>query len=57
MYGRRQDCVEQDIGREPLNDPSDLQQLICDLKEEGKALATFMATHMGAEERKYAVLK
>jgi iron-sulfur cluster repair protein YtfE (RIC family) len=40
-----------------FNDASDLQQSICDLKEEGKALATFMATHMGAEERKYATLK
>jgi hypothetical protein len=42
MYGKRQDCVEQGIGGDP-------QQSICDLKKEGKVLATFMATHMGAE--------
>ena len=35
----------------------DLQQSISDLKEAGKALATFMAAHMGAEEKKYATLK
>jgi hypothetical protein len=35
----------------------DLQQSISDLKEEGKALSSFMAAHMGAEERKYAAFK
>jgi len=36
---------------------ADLQQSISDLKEEGKALSSFMAAHMGAEERKYAAFK
>jgi FtsZ-binding cell division protein ZapB len=36
---------------------ADLQQSISDLKEEGKALSSFMAAHMGAEEREYAALK
>jgi hypothetical protein len=36
---------------------TDLQQSIEELKEEGKALASFVAAHMGAEERKYATLK
>ncbi len=40
-----------------FQDAADLQQCISDLKEAGKSLATFMATHMGAEERKYASLK
>jgi len=35
----------------------DLQQSIRDLKEEGEALSSFMAAHMGAEERKYSALK
>ena len=37
-------------------DAPDLQQSIGDLQDAGKALAQFMAAHMGAEERKYALL-
>jgi hemerythrin HHE cation binding domain-containing protein len=40
-----------------LEDAADLEQTICKLKEQGKSLTTFMATHMGAEERKFSTVK
>ncbi len=40
-----------------LEASDDLQQSICDLKEEGKRLTSTMAAHMGAEERKLATVK
>jgi iron-sulfur cluster repair protein YtfE (RIC family) len=41
---------------ESFIDAPDLQQSIGELKDAGKALASLMAAHMGAEERKYALL-
>jgi hypothetical protein len=39
-----------------FQEASDLQQSICNLKEAGNALATFITAHIGAEERKFATL-
>jgi len=42
---------------ESFIDAPDLQQSIGELKDAGRGLADFMAAHMGAEERRYALLK
>ncbi len=41
---------------EAMASAADIQQSICDLKQNGKDLASFMAAHMGAEERKLSSL-
>ncbi len=40
-----------------LEQAADLQDSICGLKQAGKELTTFMAAHMGAEERKLRSLE
>ncbi len=40
-----------------LERTSDVEESICELKEQGKKLTSTMAAHMGAEERKLASVK
>ena len=36
---------------------ADLEEAVCALKQTGKELTSFMAAHMGTEERKFAAVK
>lgn len=53
--GARADAFCESAAR--LEHCDDLQQSICDLKDEGKRLTSSIAAHMGAEERTFATIK
>ncbi|MFB3815324.1 MAG: hemerythrin domain-containing protein [Terriglobales bacterium] len=65
-FAREMKLQHQEIGRgveafcraaSRLRRAEDLQQSICDLKDQGKRLTSTMAAHLGAEERKFAAIK